>query len=330
MGGKQSSAGRPRGSFPGVSADDSAVPVPPSAHFSHYRSGGTMGLRSRSASSVAAMGIEHDPPVPFGFYTPRNTDSDRTGGGAGGTPATSHGTDCRATGGGRHRTDGVLYLGSLADTLPLHITPRRFSDHSDKTKEMIIDPRTREKEPHRPLFIDETEVERVKTFKFLGTHISEDLTWSHNTQQMMKKSQRRLYFLRRLRKFGMSTTILSCFYRCTMESVLTASITVWYGNCTTRDRKALQRVIKTSQNIVGAALPSLQDIYKTRVLRRTHNLIKDSTHPQHSLFTLLPSGRRYRSLKSRTTRLANSFYPQAIRLLNEALTHAARNTRTHS
>ncbi|XP_054631653.1 E3 ubiquitin-protein ligase znrf1 isoform X4 [Dunckerocampus dactyliophorus] len=130
MGGKQSSAGRPRGSFPGVSADDSAVPVPPSAHFSHYRSGGTMGLRSRSASSVAAMGIEHDPPVPFGFYTPRNTDSDRTGGGAGGTPATSHGTDCRATGGGRHRTDGVLYLGSLADTLPLHITPRRFSDHS--------------------------------------------------------------------------------------------------------------------------------------------------------------------------------------------------------
>ncbi|XP_054650702.1 uncharacterized protein LOC129191401 [Dunckerocampus dactyliophorus] len=195
-----------------------------------------------------------------------------------------------------------------------------------KTKEMIIDPRTREKEPHRPLFIGETEVERVKTFKFLGTHISEDLTWSHNTQQILKKSQRRLYFLRRLRKFGMSTTILSCFYRCTIESVLTASITVWYGNCTTRDRKALQRVIKTSQNIVGAALPSLQDIYTSRVLRRTHNLIKDSTHPQHSLFTLLPSGRRYRSLKSRTTRLANSFYPQAIRLLNEALRHATRNT----
>ncbi|XP_054631629.1 uncharacterized protein LOC129181035 [Dunckerocampus dactyliophorus] len=201
--------------------------------------------------------------------------------------------------------------------------------NTDKTKEMIIDPRTREKEPHRPLFIGETEVERVKTFKFLGTHISEDLTWSHNTQQILKKSQRRLYFLRRLRKFGMSTIILSCSYRCTMESVLTASITVWYGNCTTRDRKALQRVIKTSQNIVGAALPSLQDIYKTRVLRRTHNLIKDSTHPQHSLFTLLPSGRRYRSLKSRTTRLANSFYPQAIRLLNEALTHATQ-AHTHS
>ncbi|XP_054649717.1 uncharacterized protein LOC129190933 isoform X1 [Dunckerocampus dactyliophorus] len=226
----------------------------------------------------------------------------------------------------RNKDNRYLLLSDDSQFEVLNLTIQQLRQ-SDKTKEMIINPRTREKEPHRPLFIGETEVERVKTFKFLGTHISEDLTWSHNTQQILKKSQRRLYFLRRLRKFGMSTTILSCFYRCIIESVLTASITVWYGNCTTRDREALQRVIKTSQNIVGAALPSLQDIYKSRVLRRTHNLIKDSTHPQHSLFTLLPSGRRYRSLKSRTTRLANSFYPQAIRLLNEALTHA---THTHS
>uniref|UniRef100_A0A8D3C3A4 E3 ubiquitin-protein ligase ZNRF1 n=1 Tax=Scophthalmus maximus TaxID=52904 RepID=A0A8D3C3A4_SCOMX len=117
MGGKQSAAGRPRGAFPGVSTDDSAVP--PSAHFGHYRPSGTMGLRSRSVSSVAGMGIEHSAAVPFGFYTPRaGTDSDRAGGGSGG---------------GGHHTDGVLYLGprgSLADTLPLHIAPRWFSAHS--------------------------------------------------------------------------------------------------------------------------------------------------------------------------------------------------------
>ncbi|XP_061775895.1 E3 ubiquitin-protein ligase znrf1 isoform X2 [Nerophis ophidion] len=134
MGGKQSTAGQPRASFPGVSADDSAVPVPPSAHFSHYRSGGTMGLRSRSVSSVAAMGIEHSPALPFGFYTSRTADPDRAGGGgADGTPAASHGTDYQDAGGGRHHTEGVLYLGSrgsLADTLPLHITPRWLSAHS--------------------------------------------------------------------------------------------------------------------------------------------------------------------------------------------------------
>ncbi|KAI4905611.1 hypothetical protein NFI96_003219 [Prochilodus magdalenae] len=169
-----------------------------------------------------------------------------------------------------------------------------LSLNTDKTKEMIVDPRRRRRELHTPLFIGGTEVERVKTFKFLGVHISEDLTWSHNTHYIVRKSQQRLYFLRRLRKFGMSAQILSNFYRSTIESVLTSSITVWYGNCTAQDRKALQRVIKTAQLISGAAFPSLQDIYRTRVIRRTHSIIRDSTHPQHSLFTLLPSGRRYR------------------------------------
>ncbi|KAI4883889.1 hypothetical protein NFI96_010254 [Prochilodus magdalenae] len=139
-----------------------------------------------------------------------------------------------------------------------------LSLNTDKTKEMIVDPRRRRRELHTPLFIGGTEVERVKTFKFLGVHISEDLTWSHNTHYIVRKSQQRLYFLRRLRKFGMSAQILSNFYRSTIESVLTSSITVWYGNCTAQDRKALQRVIKTAQLISGAAFPSLQDIYRTR------------------------------------------------------------------
>ncbi|KAI4883718.1 hypothetical protein NFI96_007205 [Prochilodus magdalenae] len=76
----------------------------------------------------------------------------------------------------------------------------------------------------------------------------------------------------------------------TIESFLTSSITVVYRNCTAQDRKALQRVIKTAQSISGAAFPSLQDIYRTRVIRRAHSIIRDSTHPQHSFFTLLPSG----------------------------------------
>ncbi|KAJ8252166.1 hypothetical protein COCON_G00214780 [Conger conger] len=129
MGVKQSTAGRPRGAFPGVSTDDSAVP--PTAHFGHYRPSGAMGLRSRSVSSVAGMGIDHSAAVPFGFYTARGTgDTDRAGGDSGSN--TAHGNGYQETGGGHH-TDGMLYLGSrgsLADTLPLHIAPRWFSAHS--------------------------------------------------------------------------------------------------------------------------------------------------------------------------------------------------------
>lgn len=47
-------------------------------------------------------------------------------------------------------------------------------------------------------------------------------------------------------------------------------------------------------------------------IRRGHNIIKDSSHPQHNLFTLSPPRRCYRSATGRTTWLKSSFYPEAI------------------
>ncbi|MCI4385498.1 hypothetical protein PGIGA_G00051260 [Pangasianodon gigas] len=163
--------------------------------------------------------------------------------------------------------------------------------NTDKTKEMIVDMK-KERRTHQPLFIRELEVERVSSFKYLGVHISEDLTWTLNTTQLVKKAQQRLYFLRRLRKFGMSPKILSNFYSCVVESVLTSCITVWYGSTTVRDRKRLQRVVRTAEKIIRTTLPSLQTIYHRRVHRRAASILKDPNHPQHGLFTLLPSGRR--------------------------------------
>ncbi len=45
-----------------------------------------------------------------------------------------------------------------------------------------------------------------------------------------------------------------------------------------------------------------------------------NTHPCNSLFTLLPSGKQYRSIRFRTNRLQSSFFPQAVRLLNSSST----------
>ncbi|XP_036403543.1 protein NLRC3-like [Megalops cyprinoides] len=97
--------------------------------------------------------------------------------------------------------------------------------NTDKTKEMIVDMR-KEKKTHQPLIIHGLEVERVSCFKFLGVYICDDVTWTLNTTQLVKKAQR-LYFLRRLRTFGMSPQILSNFYSCIIESILTSCITVY-------------------------------------------------------------------------------------------------------
>ncbi len=67
---------------------------------------------------------------------------------------------------------------------------------------------------------------------------------------------------------------------------------------------------------IGVHLPSLQDLYYSRVKKRAGNIITDPSHPGHDLFALLPSGRRYRSLCTRTSRHKNCFFPYAISSLN--------------
>ncbi len=200
-------------------------------------------------------------------------------------------------------------------TLTKWCQENHLSLNIDKTKELVVDYRRQSRE-HTPITIDKTPVERVTSFKFLGVHITEDLTWSAHTDAVLKKAHQRLFFLRRLRKFGTSPRILRSFYTCTVESILTGCITAWFGNSTAGNRRALQRVVRTARHIVGGELPSLQDIYTRRCTRKARRIIKDSSHPSHRLLSLLPSGRRFRSIRSRTSRLRDSFLPQAIRLMN--------------
>ncbi len=141
--------------------------------------------------------------------------------------------------------------------------------------------------------IDHTPVEQVNSFKFLGVHITEDLTWSAHTDAVLKKTHQRLFFLRQLRKFGTSPRILRSFYTCTVESILTGCITAWFGNSTAGNCKALQRVVRTARHIVGGELPSLQDIYTRRCTRKARRIINDSSHPSHRLLSLLPRAGRY-------------------------------------
>ena len=109
-----------------------------------------------------------------------------------------------------------------------------------KTKEMIVDYRKSQREGHVPIHINGEKVETVKSYKFLGIHISEDLSWSLHSETIVRTARQHLYFLRRLKRFGISSNIMSNFYHCTIESILTGCITVWYGHCSSSDRKALQ------------------------------------------------------------------------------------------
>ena len=152
----------------------------------------------------------------------------------------------------------------------------------------------RKKGPPVPqLFINGDPIEKVGSFKFLGSLISEDLKWDNNVSSIVKKANQRMYFLRQLRKFGMKKVILIHFYRAVIESILTFSIIVWFGNTSAKQITKLNRIVKTASKIVGCELPSLESLYETRTKKRAHRIIEDATHPANDLFEMLPSGKIY-------------------------------------
>ncbi len=86
--------------------------------------------------------------------------------------------------------------------------------------------------------------------------------------------------------------------------------TVWYGNCCAADRKTLQRTVNTAAKIIGAPLPSILDIFLTQCSSKAKSIVEDPTHPSHSLFQLLPSGRRYRSIRAAPPDCSTAFSPR--------------------
>ena len=117
--------------------------------------------------------------------------------------------------------------------------------------------------------------------------------------------------------FQLTTQIMLNFYKAVIESVLTFSITVWFGSVTVKEKLRLNRVVNTASKIIGRSLPSLESLYQQRLLRRAGLISQNPSHPAHDLFEPLPSSRRFRSIKTRTSRFSNSFYPVAVQALSK-------------
>ncbi len=127
----------------------------------------------------------------------------------------------------------------------------------------------------------DSSVAAVESFRFLGTNISQELKWDNHIDSIVKKAQRRLYFLRLLRKFNLPQELLKQFYSAIFESVLCSSITVWFGSDTKTDIRRLQRTVRTAERIIDGPLSSLQELHTFRVRKRAKKVPLDPSDPAH-------------------------------------------------
>ena len=82
----------------------------------------------------------------------------------------------------------------------------------------------------QPLMINGQTVETVSIFKHLGTVVDENLTFTDDVATYIKKAQQRLFLLRKLRRFNVSTEVLQLVYRSLIKSILSFNLVSWYGN----------------------------------------------------------------------------------------------------
>ena len=185
-----------------------------------------------------------------------------------------------------------------------------------KTKEMIFDLSKPPSDPHRPVLVDGEAVQIVNSFKYLGSHIDNKLTFHDNAAYIFNKAQQRLSLLRKLKSFGVSEKTLETVYKSIIRSVLSFNISVWFGNLSAKNKNMLNRVIKNAGKIIGSQQIGLEDMYISAVRRKAVLIISDSSHPLHKSFETLPSGRRYRVPRCNRNLYKKSFIPSAITMMN--------------
>lgn len=188
--------------------------------------------------------------------------------------------------------------------------------NTKKTEEMVFDPRS--VGDHTPLSIHREEIKQVTSYRYLGIHLDNLLRWGDHVDHLCSRLQQRLYFLRRLRVFGVSQKIMFLFYQAVMESVIRYGMTAWFGNLSTQSKSKLQRLVQTAMKVMGRTEKlSLQSIYEQSVLRQARRVLSDPSHILHAEYELLPSGRRFRIPKTKLNRYKYSFIPNSVKILNQ-------------
>lgn len=152
-------------------------------------------------------------------------------------------------------------------------------------KEVIVDYKTNRRTAHAPLSKHEKVVEHVDNIRFLGIHISADLTWALNISHLVKKGQQRLFFLTERRETGLPSRLMVNFYRSTIESILTLDMVVWYTSCTGQKGSD-----PGGENSLRGLWEALFRTW-TPCMLASCSIATDPTHPGLRLFSPCPQDR---------------------------------------
>jgi hypothetical protein len=146
-----------------------------------------------------------------------------------------------------------------------------------KTKEMLFDFRRGTHDVDECVVHDE-KVEIVSTYKYLGMVFDHQLKWDANTDSVVKRGQQRLYLLRKLNSFSVSSVILTRFCQSFIESLLTFSFVCWFNNVSVKDRNSLVSFVNISSKIIGERQRDLGSFCDRQTIRKAASIMSIPEH----------------------------------------------------
>jgi hypothetical protein len=168
-----------------------------------------------------------------------------------------------------------------------------------------------------PVAIECTDVEIVQCYKYLGVNIQDNLKWDAHVDQVLKKINKRFYFIRCLCNLHVDRVLITLFYNSVISSVICYALSVWWNSCSKvlqnkllRCRKRICKIVHCDETVHDPVI-----VYGDRCRSLATKIINDSSHPLHNYYSILPHGRLLIVL-CRTTRFQCTFVPNSIKILN--------------
>ena len=81
-------------------------------------------------------------------------------------------------------------------------------------------------------------------------------------------------------------------------------------------KNRLNKIVNIATKLINLKQNSLNDLYQQAISKKSRSIINDPSHPLHSCYEIMPSGKRYRTPAFKRQLYNKSFIPSAVRFLN--------------
>ena len=205
-------------------------------------------------------------------------------------------------------------------------TDLKFTLNEDKCKEMRVCFAKSVQPDISPVRINNKEIDLISSAKILGLTIRNDLKWNDHVYSIVKKTSKRLYFLRQLKRARVSTKEMVLFYCTCVRPILEYASPVFHHSLPQYLSDDIERIQRRALKIILPDLSYNEALAKSGLynLNERRETLCDKTFsrivrdPDHKLHALLPpmisecqynlrNKRVFRLPRCKTNRFKNSF-----------------------